>query len=168
MAHRKKQPTRYRLRFNFWLNILNPDEEIVADEIELLKNGRQFAGVVRDGIMIVSQLRKRNTELLTKVFDWLKTPLELWDELQQGRVDLLVSLFPWIKDCFAPPPIAEVARIQSELDFLKALVLAQQHAPAPRPLTPATDDDDTLTVRVDADAGSKSAANFIDSMLRLQ
>lgn len=143
---------RYRLRYSFWINVLNPMEELVADEIERLKNKRAFASAVRDGIMLISELR-------------------------EGKIDLLLKLFPWIRDCFTPPP-TDMDAMKEELSFLKALVLAQANRPvqpagqgAPRSLTAApapADDDDTLTVAVDADAGSRSAQNFIDSMLRLQ
>jgi len=84
---------RYRLRYTFWLNHLNQDELTVADTIERLKNERSFATVVRDGIMIVSELRA-------------------------GRIDLLLKLFPWVADAIkaatplppAPPDSGDMER----------------------------------------------------------
>jgi hypothetical protein len=189
-----KQPKRYRLKFCFWLNVLNADEELVADEIERLKNSRSFSSVCRDGIMLVSELRQRRTDLLTRLFSWLSEPITLFRELQEGRVDMLLQLFPWVRDALMPPP--DNAAMMREIDFLKQLVLAQQNGTAtphyapqseapgsakqltnngPKPLAGANkpvsilddDDDDLLEVKRDENAGSRSATNFIKSAFAL-
>lgn len=73
-----------RYKFQFWLNGEKDDELLVAETIDDLKQRRSFSAVVRDGIMIVNELR-------------------------EGRVDLLLKLFPFVKDAIAdmlPPPPA--------------------------------------------------------------
>ena len=62
-----------RIKFNFWLDKNKDDELLVAERIDELKKRRGFASVLRDGIMIVSELR-------------------------EGRVDLLLKLYPWVVD----------------------------------------------------------------------
>lgn len=71
-----------RFKFNFWLNGDKDDELLVAETVDELKRNRSFSAVVRDGIMIVNELR-------------------------QGRVDLLLKLYPFVMDAVAsllPPP----------------------------------------------------------------
>lgn len=71
-----------RFKFNFWLNGSKDDELLVAETVDELKRNRSFSATVRDGIMIVNELR-------------------------QGRVDLLLRLYPFVKDAILelfPPP----------------------------------------------------------------
>lgn len=71
-----------RYKIQFWLNSQKPDELTVADTVAELKLQRSFSAVVRDGIMIVNELR-------------------------QGKIDLLLKLYPWVADKInelAPPP----------------------------------------------------------------
>lgn len=72
-----------RYKFCFWLNGDKDDELLVAETVDELKAHRSFSAVVRDGIMIVK-------------------------ELKEGRVDLLLKLYPFVKDAVAamlPPPV---------------------------------------------------------------
>lgn len=71
-----------RYKIQFWLNSEKIDELNVADTVAELKQRRSFSAVVRDGIMIVK-------------------------ELKEGKIDLLLSLYPWVKDAILdmfPPP----------------------------------------------------------------
>lgn len=80
-----------RFKFNFWLNGSKDDELLVAETVDELKRNRSFSAVVRDGIMIVNELR-------------------------QGKIDLLVKLYPFVMDAIAalipppePPPMSDNA-----------------------------------------------------------
>ena len=121
----------------------------MADQIELLKNRRLFARTIRDGIALMVELR-------------------------EGRVDLLLELFPWIADAFTPaaPPAPDLAAALTQLAATQTqLAQALQQRPAGQGSAlsqPPPDDDAPLVVTKDADAGKRSAQNFIDSMFRLQ
>ncbi len=94
---------RYRLRYAFWLNHNDPDEVAVADTIEVLKNERGFASAVRDGVMLIAELRR-------------------------GETALLVRLFPWIVDALKPAPAPDTNGSGGELlphiERLERLILA--------------------------------------------
>lgn len=66
---------RDRIRENFWLDVNKPDERALADLIDRLKQQKQYAATVRDGIWLV-------------------------DDLRNGRLDVLFSLFPYVKELF--------------------------------------------------------------------
>jgi len=73
----------FRLRFNFWLNMEKPEEELIADKIEVLKNERSFTSVIRNGIRLICDLREGNLDVLFELFPWVKAEfLEYMRELQ--------------------------------------------------------------------------------------
>jgi hypothetical protein len=71
------QKERYRLRFPFWLDMNKPDEAMLADDIELLKNERSFARTVRDGIRLMISLRRRDLSVLHELFPWIHEALAI-------------------------------------------------------------------------------------------
>lgn len=154
---------RYRLKYEFWLEPDKPDHVMVADRIEVLKNERLFAGVIRDGIMIMSELR-------------------------QGRVDLLLHLFPWIreeiqKQAASQEVMSESIDLKRELEDLKRLIQEQNtisqnpvlgNQSGPKPLTatgsikPKWDEDDDVFVPIKkAKSNGDSAQNFLNSAFNL-
>lgn len=94
-----------RYKFNFWLDANKDDELIVAERIDELKRKRSFASVLRDGIMIVSELR-------------------------DGKVDLLLKLYPWVADAArplaAPPQTPSTGDLERQIADLKQMILQQQ------------------------------------------
>lgn len=165
--------SRYRLRYTFWLDHLNPDELKVADTIEQLKNQRSFATVVRDGIMLVNELR-------------------------QGKIDLLLRLFPWVADAIRGGAGAGGAGgsgdMQRQFDDLKRLIMEQSSINAPPPNYPVMkssgntgsakplavggfkpmlprfedDDDEGATVVIRKDASTDAGLNFLRAVSGLQ
>jgi hypothetical protein len=161
---------RFRLRFTFWLDLLKPDEEQLADQIEHLKTDRSFAGTIRDGIRLICDLR-------------------------QGKLDVLFELFPWVRAEFMeyiqslqPQKSPAELDLQRQLERLEQLLLKQGNTPidtpikmltnngsGPKPLqakkvaAPTFDDDedDLLVIRKDKNAGHQSAINFIKSAFAL-
>jgi hypothetical protein len=89
---------RFRLRFTFWLDLLKPDEVVIAEQIEQLKSDRTFATTIRDGIRLICDLRA-------------------------GRTDVLLELFPFVVERLKTPE-AET-RLQAHLDRLEALLVSQ-------------------------------------------
>lgn len=62
----------HRLRFNFWLDMNKPEEELIADKIEVLKNERSFTSVIRDGIRLICDLREGKLDVLFELFPWVR------------------------------------------------------------------------------------------------
>lgn len=151
---------RFKLRYEFWLEPGKGDHEAVMDVIDDLKANRAFAPVVRDGIMIVAELRK-------------------------GRVDLLLKLFPWVERVVLEripepervlPSSSEVDDLRAEVERLKAWIASSQQVVAeqqPRPMDvtsppPPIDDDVTLVIKQADAADSNASQNFLDSAFGLQ
>lgn len=137
--------SRYRLRYTFWLNHSDPGELAVADAIEILKNERSFASTVRDGIMLINELR-------------------------QGKVDLLLKLFPWVVDALRPTHEATVDTddLKRELVALREAVIARgggSHGTPPPKRLAAADDMPELVIQ--KKSGTDAAANFLASLATL-
>lgn len=149
---------RHRIGYTFWLDLLKPQEENLSDEIELLKNKRSFASTIRDGIRLILSLR-------------------------EGRVDVLLELFPFVREKLQPPPMSGNDDLKKELAWIKELMLSQYKGDGgikmasvgqgPKPLimntAPITayDDDDELVIRKDKGSGERAAQNLINSMMAL-
>lgn len=63
--------SRFRLGFKFWLNIDNPQEQALANEIEELKESRSFTRSIRDGLRLICDLKKGRIEVLNELFPWV-------------------------------------------------------------------------------------------------
>lgn len=109
----KKQ--RFRLRFVFWLDMLDNVEQQLADYVEELKAQRTFAKTIRDGLRLIRDLRA-------------------------GKVDVLFELFPWVKAEFAAgampknePDPSGSDKVQRELEQIKDLLLRSTPSPLAAP-----------------------------------
>ena len=156
---------RYRLRFTFWLDMLKLDEMALADQIEQLKNERSFVRTIRDGIRLIMDLRNGRTEVLFELFPWLK------NELSQPMTTIIST--------------SPDNGLQHQLDRLEQLILQQGAVPVAMPAhssthsgpkaldvpsfnLPTLEDDEDDTVVLKKDTSTRSATNFINSMLNLQ
>lgn len=73
----------HRLMFRFWLDMFKPEEEELADTIELLKNERSFSKTIRDGIKLITNLRQGKLDVLFELFPWVKAEfMEYMREIQ--------------------------------------------------------------------------------------
>ncbi|MEO8611659.1 MAG: hypothetical protein ABI690_27415 [Chloroflexota bacterium] len=97
-----------RKRIDLFLDLKKKDERLVLRTIENLKAKRYFSSVVRDGIMIVNELR-------------------------QGKVDLLLKLYPWVADAIRPPahPIPVSSDLEGQIADLKQIILQQGNIGVP-------------------------------------
>ena len=138
---------RFRMRYQFWLDLTKNGELWLADEIENLKNQRLFAQTIRDGIRLIADLRA-------------------------GRTGVLFELFPWLAAELSTPQPDQA--LKDEIAQLRALIMAQGAtgaAPAGltakmHPVIPPDDIDTPLTVTASASTGS--AKNFLSSIMALQ
>lgn len=154
-----------RHRFNFWLDFSKDDELLVAETIDELKVKRSFASVVRDGIMIVNELR-------------------------QGRVDLLLKLYPFVADAIRPtaPPVdpdrGDLERLIEKAVHNSVSNIIQLPAPPVdypvmkqaatgtlgglrKMALPVIDDDDDDTIVINKTAAPNVMQNFLDSFAKL-
>ena len=158
---------RFRLRFTFWLDMLDHEEQALAEKIETLKTQRTFAKTIRDGIRLICDLRA-------------------------GKLDVLFELFPWVKAEFLagvqPQKTAGEVELQHQLERLEKLLTAQQtvRSDTPKALQSVSvdgppslnvpkfdlprfdDDDEAETLVLTKDTSTDSALNFLNSMMRLQ
>jgi len=152
---------RPRMRFVFWLNLANPIELNLAEILENSRTQRQFTGIIRDGIRLIFDLR-------------------------QGKTDVLLELFPWVKASLSESEKATSnTALHHQLERLEQLILQQGAVPVqlpahstnqsgpkaldvPRFDLPTIEDDDDDTIVLKRDTSTNSAMNFVNSMLNLQ
>jgi hypothetical protein len=155
-------PKSYRLMYKFWLDMMKPEEEALADMIEKMKSARSYASAVRDGLRLINDLR-------------------------QGNVTVLLELFPFVKTALASGGNDDNGGIsKADLERLEALIKESQLQPIAPPLAasgglkplgglkpiapPAYDEDEGMSLVVSkAEGGGDDATqNFLKSMMALQ
>ena len=121
--HERKQK-----RFAFNLDWNKPDERTIGQGLLKHKQERNMVGVIRDAV-------------------------RLYFDLSAGNVDVLLELFPRIRDVIHTPPVA----------------VGQGPKPMALPpiAPPAADDDMPALVMQKAASEGKAASNFLDSAFRL-
>lgn len=67
----KGRHRRYRKLFQFQLDLNDPEEKAIAQEIHDLKRERSYSKTIRDGIRLVADLRKGKTDVLRELFPWV-------------------------------------------------------------------------------------------------
>lgn len=101
--------SRFRLRYTFWLDQSRAEDREAAELVEQLKERRGFARAVRNGIRLIA-------------------------DLEAGRVDTLLALFPWIADAIARRnPPADDGDLRAQIEQLKHILLQQGGIAAPPP-----------------------------------
>lgn len=79
----------FRKRFTFWLDLYKDDELALAEEIEGLKKGRQFTKSIRDGLRLITDLQAGRTDVLLELFPWV---VRHFRDETLGVEDLLAAL----------------------------------------------------------------------------
>lgn len=114
---------RYRSQFKFWLDVNKPDEQALAALCEDLKRRGLYTKTIRDGINLV-------------------------DDLRNGRLDVLFTLYPWVKELVSYGQGGALSR------------------PAPARQYASSDEDMRLTIT--HASGEDAADNFLDSLDSLE
>ena len=163
MAQKKS----FRLRFVFWLDMFNGEEQALGDYVEELKSQRKFVQTIRDGLRLIRDLRAGNTAVLLELFPLVKGQL------------------------VSSPATNDATEIKRELDTLKELLLknttliapvylsrsiapvvdGQKSLSAPKFDLPSFDDDDgddELDTLVLTKEARDSRQNFMNVMLGYQ
>jgi hypothetical protein len=141
--------TRSRKMVKFWLDMKHADQQEISVIVEDLRQRRQLARTIRDGIRLVCDLRA-------------------------GKIDVLMELFPWVKDALQPDRVISTEnRLQEQIARLEGLLLAQGNVPIQLPGTvplPKTAVQATPKALIEQNRlGSKASAetvakNFLSSM----
>jgi len=158
---------RYRMRYDFQLNVAKEEELAIAEQIIELKGQGRYSKTVRDGIRLVS-------------------------DLHAGSLDVLFELFPWVRADFLeymtsvqPPKSDTETHIQKQLARIEALLAHGEAMPTtsrsasgvgepkamrvPASAAPDSEDDDNDMLLVAKAASSSNATqNFLNSISRLQ
>lgn len=134
---------RFRQRFNFWLDLNKADDAILAHEIEDLKKRRQFAKTIKEGIHLIVDLRRGNTDVLCELFPLFEERLRqghsgeviaMLDEVKTllgnngngtGNIAKSFAILPVVNDVFSQKPIVnhdpEVAKQRAIQNTLASL-----------------------------------------------
>lgn len=147
----------FKKRFEFWLDYDKPEQLAIAEKIEAMKERRQFAPNVRNGLLLVEDLRA-------------------------GNVEVLLQLFPDIREKLSvpPPPSPEVSqnnRLAAVLEQLASTLKSnKQHdnkllpATVPANLGPGLEMEPLpeVKVRTTKTTSNQSSQNFLNSLMSLQ
>ena len=82
---------RFRQRFNFWLDLNKTNDAILAHEIHDLKQCKQFSQTIRDGIRLIVDLRRGNTDVLCELFPLIE------ERLRQGHSGEVIAILDEMK-----------------------------------------------------------------------
>lgn len=181
-----------RPRVTFWLDNRKPDEQWLLEKIPLLKQRRQFAKLIREGLA-----------LMIHFHDWSIKAQDIYDlvgELRAGETKKLFSMFPHLREKLTSGQGAEPGGggggdLGKEIVALRELIIAQQNAggyvmqstkvhtyelpsaPAsasgPKPLlvskppAPLFEEDDDIPTLVLKKADTNSSLNFVSMMQSL-
>jgi hypothetical protein len=146
----------FKKRFEFWLNFDKPEQVALAEKIDVMKERRQFAPNVRDGLLLMEDLRA-------------------------GNVETLLQLFPDIRERLsvpAPEPVPDPKeqRLADALELLATAIKSTGHAkPALSGALPGAvgkplelEAVPEVKVRESKQDSGQSSQNFLNSLMSLQ
>lgn len=156
-SRKNKRKQRYQLQQKFWLNALDAKENALAGWCDELRNQRRFTPVVRDGLMLIHELERGDTELLFRLFPGLYTQIEAAVLEQQelkaiNQLSKIEQMIETIKSLPAPAQTESgggICQLQ-----VKAVTI------------PEDDDEEISTLKVIAAVvdGNEIANNFMRSL----
>ena len=158
---------RYRMRFDFQLNVAKDDEFAIAEQIAALKGQGRYSKTVRDGIRLVSDLHAGNLDVLFELFPWVRADfLEYMTSVQRPKSDTethiqkqLARIEALLAHGETMPP---TSRSASGVGGPKAMRVPPIAAPD------VEDDDHDMLLISQAVSSSNATQNFLNSISRLQ
>lgn len=153
-----------REKFKFWLDMGKDEELLVAEQIDELKQSRQFTSTIRNGIRLICDLKAGKLDILFELFPWVRADfLEYMASVQPQKTD-------------AERAIAEhLARIETLLvsDKIAAPVITEESRggskkmAVPQFAAPMLEDDTELLVISRTNTPANAAQNFLNSAFSL-
>jgi hypothetical protein len=121
-----------RKRFTFWLDDTKHEQNELIEQVDQLKQTRSFASTIRDGIRLVSDLRKGSLDVLFELFPFVRAEfLQYVESLQinvgQGEKKTLTEQNEVLQTMVNQQSnrVAEVeaenARLQAKIEGLQAV-----------------------------------------------
>lgn len=149
---------RYRVQHKFWLNALNPiQNDLIAycEELKSKANEFSFAETIRDGLLIIRDLRLGRLDVMKRLFPELYEKLYLQmeaDVMERHGVQSLIEIQSLLK------------LMRDEQNRPKQIVTTIQNMPQ----RPNFDNDEPIDLEVTkAKSNVNATANFLRSMSAL-
>ncbi len=156
---------RYRMRFDFQLNVSKEDEHAIAEQIAMLKQQGLYSKTVRDGIRLVSDLRDGKLDVLFDLFPWVRAEfLEYMTSVQPQKSDTEIH----IKE-----QLARIEELLANTDTTASASTKESGVGGPKAMKvppvgkPIFDLDDIELDIKKAKSSGTSAQNFLNSAFNL-
>jgi len=163
MLNEKNFDDPYRIQHRFWLDGNRHDERDLVEYIADLKKKRSFVSTIRDALRLIQDLRQGSIAVLLSLFPWV------WDQIEaEVRASLPQS------------PRSDVhTALQEHMERMEKLLaervsknsLPQIPSSAPRALNPRNTGDIDIEVKTapsNPEAGKRATQNFMSSLMALQ
>ena len=157
---------RYRMRFDFHLNLAKSDENELVEVIAGLKSIGLFSKTIRDGIRLICDLREGNLDVLFELFPWVRAEfLEYMASVQPQKSDTEIHIqqqLSRIEELLAnDETTTAVLKIGSRGGEPKSMSIQEVAAPV------FGDTRDDLLIVSKAASSHNAARNFLDSAFKL-
>lgn len=157
---------RYRMRFDFQLNVNKEDEYAIAEQITMLKQQGLYSKTVRDGIRLVSDLRDGKLDVLFELFPWVRAEfLEYMASVQPPKSDTEVAI---------AQQLARIEELLASTEQTASTTTKQSGAGGPKAMKvppvakPVFDLDEEVELPLKkAKSSGASAQNFLNSAFNL-
>ncbi len=147
----------FRKRFVFWLNLHKPDESIIAEQIDSLKDNRSFARAIRDGLRLFVSLSKGETTVLEELFPHIVAKLR--GDAPDDRAGGL-----------SEEKLREIILEATQVNSLNHIKQPMSHIPMSKPLILDDDIPKVEVIKSDKSSntdGTNVAQNFLNGLTAL-
>lgn len=86
-AGKGRRDRRHRFQYRFWIDANKDEELLLGEELDELKSRRLFASTIRNALKLFLSLKKRNIDLLIKLFPWVEEAIEERIAERQARFE---------------------------------------------------------------------------------
>ncbi|MCA9373453.1 hypothetical protein KC921_05180 [Candidatus Woesebacteria bacterium] len=169
-----------RIMFRFWLDDTKDDQNSLIGQIEDLKSARSFTETIRQGIELITDLRKGSLRKLFELFPYVKAEfLEYVQSLNLAEQTMLFEKGTPGSDKRVREQLARIEKLLLEQGHISIEATSTQQSKQGRGLQPITttsfappnfddDDDVTLTIKKATSSNGKAGENFLKSIMSLQ
>ena len=157
---------RYRIRFDFQLNVAKDTEYAIAETIHWLKSQGLYSKTIRDGIRLICDLREGNLDVLFELFPWVRAEfLEYMTSVQPHKSDTELNI---------QKQLSRIEELLASDETTAATAKTDSRGGGPKTMSipavtaPVFDDvGDNLLIVSKAASSDNAARNFLDSAFKL-
>ena len=139
-----KKDTRLRYQWRFWLDANKDDELLMCEQLDELKERRQFAPTIRNALRLFFDLSRGNTQVLRELFPGIVAQLQTPPET---------------------PANSEFAEIIKQQAAILEKLSKQTTAATPQLPARTIADDDTELIEIKKDTSINSGQNLLNSLM---